>query len=380
MLERDSTYKKDHKENIKLFRDLKSHPKYSLYATELNRVFGERSYDQFYKGLLENKKSTVNNFKKMFEKPVVKGGIKKIEAPFNINIFTSCLKKMKLKSKELDYKIKHPHMLNSSHYKYSKEIEKKLKDLATNFRLPDIPDIGRYNPNYDSVRAHPFYPIFAPADYENFNKNKKNEYAHNFSLIKEIKESESNKNIRKINLKKSRNYYDYFSTDPNLNKSKESIDKSFKSSKFNISQLMSTSSFGDDKNNHCLRFDSYSPRKAFINSKLYSSNNYNSSTNYGIFHNLRGIVDLSRSSNSKYSSYFDEVVKNNNNPPLGMYQPNYDYISKKTTTNIFLNKRDPPSPKLMQLKKIITSYNVSSEYKSVSGLNNLTQRELDKTN
>ena len=90
-------YRKDHKENMKLFRDVKSHPKYSMYGTELNRVFGDRSYDEFYKGLLENKKIRVNNFQKMFEKPVVKGGIKKIEEPFDIKIFTSCLKNQLLK-------------------------------------------------------------------------------------------------------------------------------------------------------------------------------------------------------------------------------------------------------------------------------------------
>ena len=374
MLERDLIYKKDHKENIKLFRDIKSHPKYSIYATELNRVFGDRSYDEFYKGLLENKKSSINNFQKMFEKPVVKGGIRKIEEPFNINIFTSCLKKMDLKSKALEYKIKHPHILNSSHYKYSKEVEKKLKILATKFRLPDIPDIGRYNPNYDSIRTHSFYPIFASSDYDYFNKYKKNVYAHNTSLTKEPLPEE---NISKISIKKSRNFNEHLSTDPNLNRSKESIDKSFKSSNFNISQLMSTSSFGDEKNNHCLRFDSYSPRKDFIKKLFYNSNNINTSTNYGLFKNIRGNVDFNKSSNSKYGSYFDEVVKISNNPPLGMYQPNYDFISKKTV-NIFLDKKDPPSPKLTQLKKIITSYNISSQYKSVSGLNDLTKRELEK--
>ena len=50
-----------------------------------------------------------------------------------------------------------------------------------------------------------------------------------------------------------------------------------------------------------------------------------------------------------------------------MYQPNFDFISKKTV-NIFLNKRLPPSPKLALLKKIITCYKTTSEYKTVSGL------------
>ena len=52
-----------------------------------------------------------------------------------------------------------------------------------------------------------------------------------------------------------------------------------------------------------------------------------------------------------------------------MYRPNYDYIEKKPV-NIYLNKKDPPSPTIAKLKKIIYSYNVSSDYKMVSSLNN----------
>ena len=392
MLERDMVYKKDHKENMKLFRDIKSHQKYSLYGTELNRVFGDRSYDQFYKGLLENKKIRINNFQKMFEKPVVKGGIKKIEEPFDLKIFTSCLKKMDTKSKQLEYKIKHPHILKPS--KYSTEVERKLKLLSTRFRLPDIPDIGRYNPNYESVRTHSFYPIFASSDYDHFNKYKKNVYAHKISLVKEPKNQEIiNDNI----INKLKNYNERLKTEPNIhynnNVNNNYIDKSVKSvksgksvksiknnkSEFNLSQLMSTSSFGDEKTNHCLRFDSYSPRKPLINKLMYDADIMNNSTNYNNhYRNLRGNVDFNKSSNSNFGSYFDEISKSYNNPPLGMYQPNYDFISKKTV-NIFLNKRIPPSPKLVQLKKILTSYNTSAEYKTVSGLNELTQREMENT-
>lgn len=368
-MERDMIYRKDHKENIKLFRDVKSHKKYSMYGTELNRVLGDRSYDQFYKGLLENKKIRINNFQKMFEKPVVKGGIKKIEEPFDLKLFISCLKKMDTKSKELEYKIKHPHILKPS--KYSKEVEQKLKFISTKFRLPDLPDIGRYNPNYEAIRTHSFYPIFSSSDYESFNKYKRNVYAHKISLVKEPK----NETFINNNLSKIKNYNEHLKTEPNLRVKNNNInDQSVKSGEFNVSQLMSTSSFGEEKNNHCLRFDSYSPRKPIINKLMYDTDFGRNSTNYNIFKNIRGNVDFNKSSNSNFGSYFDEIAKNSNNPPLGMYQPNFDFISKKTV-NIFLNKRDPPAPKLAKLKKIITSFNIGSEYKSVSGLNEYTKRE-----
>lgn len=373
MLERDRIYRKDHLENKKLFRDIKSHQKFSLYGTELNRVFGDRSYDQFYKGLLENKKNSINNFQKMFEKPVVKGGIKKIESPFDIKLFTTCLKKMDLKSKKLEYRIKHPHIIKYS--KYSKEVERKLKILSERFHLPDIPDIGRYNPNYDSVRTHSFYPTFSSSDYDYFNTYKKNVYAHNISLVKEPLTEDSKINLKKTPFKNLKN--EYLNTDPNIN-NKSSMDKSVKSTDYNnMSQMMSTSSFGDEKNNHCLRFDSYSPRKPIVGKLMYDSQVMNNSTNYRLFSKIKGSVDFNKSSNSNTGCYFEEMAKNNNNPPLGMYQPNFDFISKKTV-NIFLNKRLPPSPKLVLLKKIMTSYKTTSEYKTVSGLNEYTQRGIEK--
>ena len=101
MLDVDKVYRKDHKENVKLFRDLKSHKKYSVYGSELNRVFGDKSYDIFYNDLLYKKKKHINNFTKLFEKPVVKGGLKEYEEPFNIKIFKECLKSMKIKNEEL---------------------------------------------------------------------------------------------------------------------------------------------------------------------------------------------------------------------------------------------------------------------------------------
>ena len=377
MLERDIIYRKDHKENKKLFSDIKSQQKYSIYAGELNRVFGDRSYDQFYKGLLENKKIRINNFKKMFEKPVVKGGIKKIEEPFDMKYFSSCLKKMDEKSKKLEYKIKHPHIIIPS--KYSKEVEKRLKILSTRFRLPDIPDIGRYNPNYDSIRIHSFYPIFSSDDYDTFKKYKSNVYAHKISLTKE---PENDSFISYYSIKKTRNKNDHLKTEPNQNINDKSFaeksQKSIKSSDFNLSQLMSTSSFGDEKNNHCLRFDSYSPRKPMINKLMYDTDSINHNTNYSLFRNIKGNVNFNKSSNSNFGSYFDEIVKNSNNPPLGMYQPNFDYISKKTV-NIFLNKRGTPLPKLAKLKQIITSYNLTKEYRTVSGLNEYSKREMEKT-
>ena len=374
MLDVDKVYKKDHKENVKLFRDLKSHKKYSVYGTELNKVFGDKSYDIFYNDLLYKKRIHINNFTKMYEKPVVKGGLKEFEEPFNIKIFKECLKSMKLKNEELEYKIKHPHALNSSSYRQYKEEmlkSKRKKNRDININIPDLPDIGRYNPNYDSIRTHSYYPSFASTDFYNFNKNKNKVNAHRISLVKKDGNEPIIKKKYEFRNNRSTLNNENFNTEPNNTSNINDKNQSnMKSTDFDISQYMSTSSFGDEKNNHCLKFDSYSTRKPIVTETQYNSDIKNYSTNYNPIRSVKGNVDFNKiSSNPHILSYFDEIAKKNNNPPLGMYRPNYDYIEKKPV-NINLNKKDPPSQKKKKIKKIIFSYNVSSDYKMVSSLNN----------
>lgn len=365
MLEKARIYRRDHKENIKLFKDIKAKEKFSIYGLELNRVFGDRSYDRFYNNLFLNKRMHVNNFKKMFEKPVQKGGLKKILEPFDIKEFNICQKKMAIKAQEYEYKIKNPHKLKFSPYQKSKDLtEKKLKIFNKKFNLPDIPDIGRYNPNYQSIYTHSFFPSFSSLDYENFKKYKSDIYAHDPNSEREIKIKAFINNIKRnksLNNKKFKKEFNYNAKNTEFNDSQS-----------NISQYLSTSSFGDEKNNHCLKFDSYSPRKPLINEKMCSTEiiyNYkDNKKNKIISRNMKGVIDFSRVSKSNYGSYFDEITRNISNPPLGMYKPNYNYIEKKTR-NIFLNKKEPPFPKFANLKKILCSFNTSTEYKLTPSLN-----------
>ena len=368
MLEKDRVYRKDHKENIRLFKDMKSKEKFSIFDKELNHIFGDKSYDRFYKNLFQNKRISMNNFKKMFEKPIKKGGIKKIQEPFDIKEFNTCMKKMETKYNDYQYKLKHPHILKYSPYQRSMDLaKKKAKIFSENFHLPNIPDIGRYNPNFQSINAHSFLPTFASLDYDNFQKYKRNVYAHDpdnkIEKIRKKMKINSNINIfkRNMSLKNER-----FRTEFNKNKNSE-----FNDNQSNNSQYLSTSSVGDEKNNHCLKFDSYSPRKPLINKKMYSTDLlYNNDKNNNIFsRNMKGVIDFNRVSNSNYGSYFDEIARNSDNPPLGMYQPNYDFVSKKAR-NIFIDNKKPISPKLSKLKKILCGFDISSEYKLAPSLNN----------
>ena len=370
MLEKERIYIKDHKENVKLFKDMKSKEKYSIYATELNRIFGERSYDHFYKNLFFNKRINVNNFKKMFEKSKNKGGLKRIQEPFDIKEFNFCMKKMELKKQQYEYKIKHPHKLKSSPYQKCKDLaEKKSKNLAKKFTLPEIPDLGRYNPNYEAINTHSFFPSFSSLDYDNFKKYKKNVYAHDININKEINKENEFKLKRYKSLKNNRYNNDIFSY--------HSKNTEFNDSQSNISQYLSTSSFGDEKNNHCLKFDSYSPRKPLVNKVMYTiESNINKKANKRLSRNIKGVIDFNRVSNSNYGSYFDQIIRSIDNPPLGMYQPNYDCISKKTR-NIYLGKKELTSKKMAQLKKILCNFNITTEYKLNPSLNSYNTINYD---
>ena len=381
MLAKERIIRRDHRENEKLFKELKSKEKFSTYSNELNRIFGERCYDKFYNNLFHHRRIQLNSFKKMFEKPIQKGGIKIIQEPFDIKEFNSNLKKMKIKAEEYEYKLKHPHPLKYSPYQKSKDLaEQKAKIYSRKFHLPEIPDIGRYNPNYQSINTHSFSPIIASLDYENFKKYKGDIYAHdpnnNISKIRNELKMKSNINNfrRNQSLKNER-----FRTEFNCINNKSNKNSEFNDSKSNTSQYLSTSSFGDEKNNHCLKFDSYSPRKPLINKMYTTELVFNDSNKDATPRNIKGVIDFNRISNSNYGSYFDEIARNSDNPPLGMYQPNYDFISKKTR-NIFIDKKEQKSPKFAQLKKILCGFDTSLEYKLTPSLNNFNtiDYEIDK--
>lgn len=374
MFDLDKVYKKDHNENVKLFSDLKSKQKYSLYSTGLNKYFGDNSYDIFYKDLLTHKKIQINYFKKMFEKPVNKGGFKKYEKPFNIKEFNVSLKNMELKQNELEDKMKQARVIKSSPYKLYLQMLNKSKKQKKKVVLPEIPDIGRYNPNYESIRTHSSLPAFASTDFTNYNKYKNNVNAHHLSLIKD-KEKENKSYIlnKSENKLRAKSLTEHYETDQNYNNI--SIDKSqsqsfIKNNDLNNSQYISTSSFGDEKNNHCLKFDSYSPRKPMINPDLNTTEFNSKSTDYYPIRNIKGNIDFNKiSSNPHICSYFEEIAKKHNSPPLGMYKPNYNSIFKKPVVDIYLNKRDPPPPKLIKLKKMMYNYKVPTQYEMFSILN-----------
>ena len=63
-------------------------------------------------------------------------------------------------------------------------------------------------------------------------------------------------------------------------------------------------------------------------------------------------------------------------PPLGFYQPNYDYVQTKSphyvqtkSPQIYLSRKNPVITKHMKLKKLLYEYNVPKEYELITNLN-----------
>ena len=151
MLDYQNIYKNDHKENLRIFGDLKALKEYSSYANDLNRAFGENSYNYFHRNLTEPKHFVGNKFINLFQKKEnSKTKTKLFEEHFNLKQFEESLANMKLKDKILNEKIKFPYlerMKNSSNYLLKKEMEKNKQNKSLKTFFPEVPDVGRYNPN-----------------------------------------------------------------------------------------------------------------------------------------------------------------------------------------------------------------------------------------
>ena len=183
-------YTKNNNENLKIFDDIEHRKAFSNYSIELNRVFGDKNYDIFHKNLVEPRKVKCPNFISMFQKPKKGAGMKIYEEPFNIASFEESLNKMKIKADKLSYKIKNPYKSRTKVNSIAKEktekaletikIKRSKKDnkLKTKLKkekiyLPEVPDVGRYNPSDDILRKHTYQACFSTTNFQEFNKNSK---------------------------------------------------------------------------------------------------------------------------------------------------------------------------------------------------------------
>ena len=124
----------------------------------------------------------------MFQKPKNSTGLKIYDKPFNIIEFKKSLKEMKKRNDKLKYRIKNPYKsrkktkTNNKTYEANIKTDKKGKKEQKNEKkkeqkkemdsiyLPEVPDLGRYNPSYEVLDKHIYQVSISKQDYYTFNK------------------------------------------------------------------------------------------------------------------------------------------------------------------------------------------------------------------
>lgn len=464
MLDYQNLYRKDRKENIRIFSDLKTLKEFSSYNTDLNHVFGENTYNKFHKNLTEQRKVISDNYQSMALKPFVPTTYNKFEEDFNLKEFETSLNNMKMREEILNYKVKNPfseRMKNSSSYLLKKEIEKNKANRIMKSFLPEVPEVGRYNPKYNSINKHSYRVFFGNKPSNRFNTleheiaqnendnsdtiyNKENERNNRRFIIKSnsINKSKNinyfnkiNKNqisIRKFLDKKpvksnldSNRIYNLIKLDKNnlrdnasekiltiknsnsisnisdnisnnnsftLNNSpgKEKTIKIRSNSDFkNKSKISINSSIEIDKdnsldksmgsrydNNHCLKFETYTSRKPLAKTILYNTDIKTELPNYYTSKYIKNNINYKKGKN--IMSYIEQIIsKKDQSPPLGFYQPKYNYVLSNIDKNIYLNRNKIMKDMVQnRLKKIFCNYNISEEYQTVPSLNKIEKRPV----
>ena len=381
-------YKNDIKENLKIFSDFKMEKEYSNKSKELNSLFNEFTYTKFYDNLKNYnnklKSININSFYPISSEP--NKNKRKLYKEFDISKIKSAIEKMKKKEKILKEKREHPYterclysnpiytLLKNKLKKEKKEkneIENNEKDKAYK---PSTPEIGRYNPLYEAVNKHTPQVIFSLKNFEEYNNNLNNKS----KLILRRKNTQNNYN--KIYNKTELNADSEYNSTTDRNE--ELQNKNKKASKNNIfyntaitkKNKNKIESRNLNKNNHCLRFETYTERKPIINKIFYKTEN---DFNYEVpsFYsrkNVKGSVAFNKvSSNKKDKNYFEKIINQKKDiPSLGFYRPRYSLVNNKIM-NIFFNgrKNEKNNLKIMKLKKILGSYNVRGEFQMFNFLN-----------
>ena len=173
-----SELKKDNLNNIKLFQNIEKHDTFSKYSIELNRIFGDRTFKKFYYNLVMNRKFKDDNFIKVFEKNKLSY---KLYKNFDLTKYQNYLTELE-KEEENDEIIRKNFKNKFKFFKKEQKDDYSKTESKSNSKekkyIPSVPDIGRYNPNYNSIRKNQPNIIFSRNKFKiklqkNFTEEKK---------------------------------------------------------------------------------------------------------------------------------------------------------------------------------------------------------------
>lgn len=387
----DAVFNKDHSENVQIFSDIERKNNFSNYSSELNYVFGDKSYFKFYQNLVVNKKVKAKSFIKAFEKPPVKKySLRKIDRQFDPKEFQKTIKNMETKINEWKNKQKNPVKLNQFnsilYLKKQMKKEKQNDSLVTDTAyLPEVPDVGRYNPEYNVVRKHIYQASFSTENFFDYNKERKkgknNKYKNsnfrNFINLCSCPTAPKFYRNKPYNqLKKPQSFLSKRNSKLSIRNNGDinsRCSKNFKNKSGNI--VLSTNNINNfDSNskynaNHCLRFETYSPRKPWWVREIYESGENAKIPNLFHSNSSKVCIEFDKICSNTKVSFIDEIVNKNNNPPIGLYNPKYNTVQNRVLSNVLLDKKLPPSKKHIKLKEVIHSFDVPPNYQIITALN-----------
>ena len=396
-MDKQISLREDRKQNINLFNDLSDTQNFSKYSKELNKVFSFYSYKKFLKGL-EEKKITSN--KDTLEGVFNSSNSTKIKKykEFDIEKFKLNLKKMKIKELALHTKKKQYYdnillnrklLLNST--------KNRLLKIKNKEKLFEVPGIGKYNPKYDAISKHTFQVVFERQNYYDFNnintdKNSSLDKTKSSFRVKTVNANSTceryfktfektinrvqtqskmitlNKNKDTISknkkLKYNKTLTDNFSDSETqmktiqnmVQKNKDKVANNLDLNNFNVNKkklffpkFKKKNESKINRTNYIIS-NSYSKKdKIYNNAKIRNKNISNELSIKDIISNLK--KNITKNKNNGIPN--KQNAKNNNNSPLGIYEPNYSPIFSRTSSN-FLTRRKKNN---IKMKLFINLYN-----------------------
>ena len=384
--------KKDTKENLKLFSDIKIQKEYSNLSKELSIQYHNYTYSSFYRNLknIDQQLKKGNTFTLLRVSPYPKEDPMK-KKKFDYEKMKQAIQKMKDEEKIIQKKKEHPYTernrdsLSFSIYGLLKSKKKMIEEIKKKREkekkiLP--PGLGRYNPKYKSIEKHTQRVIFSFKNFTKFNK------AYNQKLMikeRKIKEEDNELKAKIENIKKRLKRFNFKYIKNKNNKGKNENEKTtskteriennkdipnlFQNTAVSKKSRNKENDIYHNKGNHVFKFETYTSRKPLLNQTTYEGDN-SFKMSYSV-QNLKGNVIFNKNNKGLSRNYLEEIIKNKKDvPSIGFYRPNYSYVTAKTVDIYFNGKKDQKENiKYCKLKKILGNYNVRGEYELFKFLN-----------
>ena len=334
---------------------------YSKFNVNFTRIFGDRSLKGFVK---INKKS--KTLKKLNYLEEIDKKFPKITAKKDIEPYDYINKKI-LQIEENN------NNLNKNKSKYDKILKSEPNNYKRNYfnskkkKIDQIINLDpfKYNPNYNAIyKKIPYVRIIEPKYNENNNNSSKKNISKN--NISKISNKSINKSKSKSKINNSKEEEENNNSNDNDNDNENNISKNSNKNNKDKLPLVNINRYDYRNENHALRFSKYGNPRIHIsrNENKICPIYYNKSY---IKHNIKKKKKINAINFDKMMSRKDTDFVNCqslNTPSFNLYSPNYDFVKNSSNKISFSRNHidNDLNKKKYFLRKLITSYNVDSEF------------------